>query len=172
MILEHKFNDPKLERMAEIANDLGAEMSSGARYSLPVVCNSLANGALGADLLYTIPAAPGGYIYLQTQELISVHAGLVTSATAANRQPALSIADATGHSIHLTPYAAAQAASLTWFYTWAINMPFVAQTLAQVMGPIPPELILSAGMTIATVTSGLQAGDQWKSITVTTRQVP
>lgn len=170
-MLAYDFHDPELAKMAQVAAELDAEMGTGARYSLPVTPNIVSNPAAGSDFLYTIPAAPGGYQFLQTQEVVAVRAGLATSSTVANRQPALYLADASGHVIALVPYAAAQVASTTYFYTWAVNQPIVAQTINQVLNPLPPGIILAQNMKIVSLTNGIQAGDQWSSIVVTLKQV-
>lgn len=145
---------------------------SGARYTLPITANIVANPAAGVDFSYTVPTAPGGFNYLGLQELIAVRAGLATSATAANRQPGLYIADASGHVIALIPYAAAQAASTTVFYTWSLLVDDLAATINQVQKPLPGGLVLAQNMKVIALTNGLQAGDQWSSIVVTTKAVP
>lgn len=145
---------------------------SGARYSLQVTPVVVANPAAGADFSYTIPNAPGGYSYLGQQRIVAIRAGLATSAAVANRQPGLYISDTFGHVMALVPYAAAQAASLTWYYTWAVGMPVIPAVNSQVANPLPDWFVLSQGQKIVALTAGLQAADQWSSIVVTIQAVP
>ena len=134
----------------------GERPSSGALVAS--VSAALGNPAAGADWS-NVPGAG--------KEAILIRARLVTSATVANRQVQFQILDNAARLVFATPLLPAQAASATVDYFFNATTPTSAATGAQVFGQIPA-IPLGAGWTIQTVTTLLQAGDQWSNITVVT----
>lgn len=118
---------------------------------------ALANPGAGADW----QTNPTG-----THQLVAVFAQLVTSATVANRLPALQILDPTGHIACSLPASSVQAASLTETYLWGQGLPFSSGQNANLV-PLPTGLTLGQTWTIKTVSTALQAGDQWSAIVLT-----
>lgn len=123
---------------------------------------TVSNPAAGADWTYTVPAG------LQ-QTLISVRAVLTTSATVANRFPVLRITSPTGQILADVSALAAQTAGTTITYVWMAGAPANNVNNVQQMA-LPSGLRLLGGSTIQTITSGIQAGDQWSAITITYTQ--
>lgn len=109
--------------------------------------------AAGAEWSETVPTNA-------RWRLINVRAALVTDATVANRIPAITIDDGTTI-VFAMPSHANQAASLTFTYHG-----FAAATNGFASGltiavPIPPDLVILPGWRVRSVTSALQAGDNW-----------
>lgn len=120
------------------------------------------NPAAGADWIFTVPVS-------ERLRIVSFRGVLTTSATVANRQVAVFVTDSV---------------NTTWITSAPTNIP--AATLAQISGTgtsaplgvittlinitLPPVLILPPGFTIATLTTGIQAGDQWSSIQFSVEQ--
>lgn len=124
--------------------------------------STVANPAAGADWTYTVPAG------LQ-QTLISVRAVLTTSAAVANRFPVLRITSPTGQILADVSALAAETASSTVTYVWMAGAPANNVNNVQQMS-LPSGLRLLGSSTIQTITSGIQAGDQWSAISVTYTQ--
>lgn len=122
--------------------------------AVATVTSALGNPAAGADWA----SAQGA-----TRQLISVFAQLVTSATVANRLPALQVVDAAAHVVLKLPAAAVQAAGATETYVWGVSLPFSSAN-NQNLTPLPGGLVVANGWSIQTVTAALQAGDQWSAI--------
>jgi len=95
----------------------------------------------------------------------AVRARLVTSATVATRFPHLQIHDTVPLVFVDSVTTTGQAASLTVNYTW---FPASSNTLADGSAavPIPPDVRMTSSMTLGTVTTALQAADQWSNIVV------
>ena len=116
--------------------------------------------AVGTDWTYTVPT--------NAQQLVTSCRGtLTTSATAANRIVAL-IAD-DGTPVEVAPVASqTQTASQAVTYTWCHGCP--VQFLAPLVGnlqsfsPLPSQLELMEGQRLRTVTTNIQAGDQWSAV--------
>jgi len=128
--------------------------SSGAGVTRSV---TIANPAAGSDWSIVLPT---GVLWI----LNSVSATLVTSATVGNRTPALVVTDNTGHIVYNGAAAYAQAASLTWTYSWSGGGIAPPAGTTQNGGSIPAGLRVPAGWTIMTATPNRQAGDQWQNI--------
>ena len=102
----------------------------------------------------------------QASQLIAVTATLVTSATVANRLPALQLKDNAGHVLAQLPAQAVQAAGATIIYVWGQNQPYtVANGLS--LAPVPAGIVMAANWTVGTSTTALQVGDQWSAIVAT-----
>lgn len=123
---------------------------------------TVANPAAGADWAYTVPAGV-------QQTLISVRAVLTTSATVANRFPVLRITSPTAQILADVSALAAETATSTVTYVWMAGAPANNVNNVQQMA-LPTGLRLLPGSTIQTITSGIQAGDQWSAITITYTQ--
>lgn len=96
----------------------------------------------------------------------AVRAVLVTSAAVANRVPHLQIRDGAANIMVDNPTNTNQAASLTEAYNWFSGTQAYQFDSSQSI-PIPGELRLTAGMVIRTVTTAIQAADQWSAIVLT-----
>jgi hypothetical protein len=123
-----------------------------------VVAVLVANPAAGADWVQTVPAGEQWIIR-------SVRAQLVTSAAAANRVPQLEVTDGAGHIVTLIPTTANQAASLTVGYNWFPEAQLINFN-GQVLLPFPLEVRAQPGFTIQSVTTAIQAADQWSQIVI------
>lgn len=119
-----------------------------------VVAQTVGNPAAATDWTAN-PTAAG--------ELIAVTATLTTSATVANRTPALQVLDAGAHILLNVPAATALAASLTGTYTWMVGGPYLGANNNN-LAPIPAGLVIPATFTVKAVTANLSAGDQWTNI--------
>jgi len=133
---------------------MGGRISGEAPWRRYRIVNQVASPAAGSDWSVAVPA---GRIW----RITSIVAKLVTSATVATRNPYLVVSDGTTNAVRVLPYAS-QAASLTGLYSW------LTECSSTVVGNDQqndiPELTLTAGWTIGTLTSGLAAGDQWSDI--------
>lgn len=115
-----------------------------------------ANPAAGAEFVVTVPAGA-------RWEVLSINAQLVTSAAVANRQPVFQITDGATHVMHNTQFSGNQAASLTFQYSAAegdsvaVNAPFN-------QGALPHNCFLLQGWTLQSLTTNIQAADQWSAI--------
>lgn len=91
---------------------------------------------------------------------LSLDAPLVTDATVANRDAVLTIDDG-ANILAESATAANQAASLTRRYSFMVNTSRGAAATAALIQGNMPELLMAAGFRIRTVTTNLQAGDNW-----------
>jgi hypothetical protein len=113
-----------------------------------------ADPAAGAEVSETVIANV-------TWRLISVHTRLVSSATVATRMVTLVIDDGVEPLIRI-PGPVSQVANESWRYTWAALGQVASDTPSGVvMSLLPPDLYLTSGYRIRTVTSSLQAGDNF-----------
>ena len=118
----------------------------------------------GADILYGVGANTA---YRPTM----INATLTTGVTVANRMVALKITDGTNTLWQIPSRvsgASAQQASTTWLYQWGAVLGYeetVGYPLgtATELGTSIPDVLLLPNYTIGTVTTGLQATDQWMS---------
>jgi len=117
-----------------------------------------ANPAPGADWTFTIPTA--NRLLVQ-----SISAQLVTSVAVANRQPHFQEADAAGHVLWDVAASAVQAASITVRYSLAGGVTGAVNDNSAIV-PIPQVAQLLQGWTIKSVTTAIQAADQWQNIWV------
>lgn len=101
-----------------------------------------------------------------SKQLVAVFAQLVTSAVVANRLPSLKIQDGAGRVAAQIPASSVQAASLTETYVWAVGMPFASGQNVNLV-PLPGGVAVGNGWIISTVTTALQAADQWSNIFIT-----
>jgi molybdopterin-binding protein len=109
--------------------------------------------AAGADLTVTVPAA-------LRWRLVSISASLTTSATVANRQPALQLDDG-ANVFALIPSGNTQVASTTATYTWGDGLVLSTAAAGQNTTASPGNCLLEAGFRVRTLTTGIQAADQW-----------
>lgn len=115
-----------------------------------------ANPAAGADIVVTVPAGARWLVQ-------SISAQLVTAVAVANRTPHIQIRDGAGNVVWDTAAAAAQAASLTVRYSACGGIQAVVADSSAVF-PIPDVAQLLQGWTLQTVTTNIQAADQWQNI--------
>jgi len=110
--------------------------------------------AAGADIVETVPART-------RWQLLSIAASLTTSAVAATRAPSLTIDD--GGTIHFqVGPSATQAASLTALYSAGSGINNNWELGPNIHNwPLYAPALLPAGHRIRTVTSAIQAADQW-----------
>lgn len=114
-----------------------------------------ANPAAGNEVSITVPA--GKYWTVETFKFV-----LVTSATVANRLPALSLDDGTTEFWRWRS-TVAQTASLTWTYYFLASTDNEVNRSAvnEMYEPLPASLILGPGFRILTTTSGIQGTDDY-----------
>lgn len=117
---------------------------------------TVGNPAPAADYAITVPA---GVNWL----LRSIHYQLVTSAAVANRFSVLLLQDNLGNTFAQIPGGPAQAASLTFQYTFANGLQVSSQNNVQTTG-LPTEARLPGGFQIKTLTAAIQAADQYSGM--------
>lgn len=111
--------------------------------------------AAGAELVaFTVPAG-------QVWELQSLRFSLVADATVANRRVHLVFDDGT-NILAKVPVLSAQAASLTWAYSFVREADNAAVQSLEVVTRLP-RLVLPSGFRVRTVTENLQAGDNFSA---------
>jgi hypothetical protein len=119
--------------------------------------------AAGAEISETVPTGA-------RWELVAIAAALTSSATVAARHPVIFFDDGA------TPYfrigiSSTQAASLGLFYNWAQGIGSAAlDSAVQFVVPIPAGLQMLAGHRFRTVTTAIQAADQWSGIQYLVRE--
>lgn len=110
---------------------------------------------IGADLNIVSPI-------LSRWLVLAAHAVLFTDATPANRVVGLNIVDAGGLTLGLCPAPDFTPASSAMRITWQNSAPQPSVAgIGWTVGVIPAGLIVTGGTTFMTVTSGLQATDQF-----------
>jgi|SRR5215472_13024530 len=124
--------------------------------------------AAGADISVTTATSA-------SMRPTAISATLTTSATVANRIVTLKFTDFGGaviwQSASRLSGASAQQASTTWTYQWGAVLGY-EETVAYPIGTGTesttsiPDIVINGGGLIQTVTSGLQAADQWSGLTV------
>jgi len=117
----------------------------------------------GAEISETVPTGA-------RWELLAFGANLVTSAAAANRMPVLTLDD--GTTIYFRgPMNINEVASGTWSNYWTQGLLVSAAGPSNVInGAVPTGNRLGAGHRIRTVTSAIQAGDQWGTVQYLVRE--
>jgi hypothetical protein len=141
--------------MLDLLREISLGNDSWCHYRTLLIPNPLA----GADFKLTVP---GGKCYLP----LAVTATLTTGVAVASRTPALILGDGSV-TIAAIPADETLAASLAVVVSWLIGGASVATPAAPtVQGAILPPLPLPAGFTLASLTGGIQAADQWSGVTV------
>jgi hypothetical protein len=112
--------------------------------------------AAGADWSATVPT-PARW------RVNALQAQLTTGAAGGNRVPHLVITDGQGHSVYNFPSTANQLANSTAQYSAGATVMTAQFDNAQVL-VLPYPLKLLQTWTIGTLTTGIQAGDQWSNI--------
>jgi len=122
-----------------------------------------ATPAAGAEISETVPVGA-------RWELLVFKATLTTSAAAANRLPALTIDDGTTE-YYRDQFATNEVASTTYRNIWAAGLGLNSglNTLTQ-RGALPVGLRLAAGYRIRTVTTAIDAADQWSAVQYLVRE--
>ena len=125
-----------------------------------IVTESVPNPAAGADWSFTASATDKCL-------LLAVTAKLTTSATAANRRPALELEDQNDLTYWTGDAGFPQVASLTVVYSWArgasIPPPTAVADAERIALPLP-WLRLQPNDTVESATAAIDAGDQWSAI--------
>jgi hypothetical protein len=163
----------------------GQLASSGSQslnwqYGNPTTFGAMVGGRPSvATITVANPAAGSDWVYTATAEFIhsiqAVYCTLVTSATVANRTVGLAYVNTSGvassPNIYLGNSGTVVTASTTTNFLFA---PFPA-TPGALTGTqfiqIPPDVGLNKTSTLKTITSLLQAGDQWSNVTVLARVI-
>jgi hypothetical protein len=110
--------------------------------------------AAGVEVNETVPTGARWRLH-------SLHVSLVTSVTVANRYVQLRAYTGAQY-VWLASVHQVQIASLTYEYTWAAGLAWLAPAALTYFNlPLPHFLVLGAGYQFLTVTSGLQAGDNF-----------
>jgi hypothetical protein len=113
------------------------------------------NPSAGQEIAETVPTGA-------RWRLLSLFAALVTNVNVANRRPVFLLGDAGSLTFFNASAPAVQAASLTTFYCLAPGLGFEsAPDTSRVNVGIPVSMMLGAGYHIDTLTTNLQAGDDW-----------
>ena len=120
----------------------------------------------GAGLDWSV-TVDGGEIWIP----VSIAAQLVTSAVVANRDPRLEISNSDG-TIAYVATNAAEVASLTHRLCWVRGYGAVTNDTTGHVHTYPlPDVALMPGETVASVTTNIDAGDQWKNVRVTVLRI-
>ncbi len=115
-------------------------------------------GVPGAGLDFTVGGSANTRAWVH-----SLYATLTTSAAVANRSPLFEVLDSAANILWAFGPTAVQAASLTYIYNLTECVTEAADVGANKVVPFPTEMFLSGQFTIKSVTSGIQAGDQWSA---------
>jgi hypothetical protein len=111
--------------------------------------------AVGVDFAITVPA---GAVW----ELQAFRATLTASGAAANRNVSLRLTNPAGGIVAI-PTNVTQTATQVITYQFGQELPFSAAIAGVATSPLPAGVLLPAGSTIQTVTSLIDAGDQWST---------
>jgi hypothetical protein len=138
--------------------------------------NAAMTAGTGAIFTYQVsnPAAGADWTFTTNSGLrlliVSLSAQLVTAVAVANRVPHLQVRDANTNIVFDVAASSAQAASLTTRYSW---LPGVQPTIndGSAIAPIPEPLILFTGWQLRTVTTAIQAADQWQNVAIAVQQL-
>lgn len=123
--------------------------------------DTIADPSAGAELTVTVPAA-------EVWELQSFRAVLTTNATVANREVSLRINNGTT-TFFCSSSTTNQTAGTARGYTYSdFGSPWTGSLAATFMFPLP-RIMVGAGYEIFTLTSNIQAGDQWSAAVVNYR---
>jgi hypothetical protein len=119
--------------------------------------------AAGAEISETVPTGV-------RWELMSFHAQLVTSGTVANRLPRITIDDGT-NVYYRRSTTSNHAASATFFYVAAPGIPDTGTANNNIVGlSTPVGLRLTGGHRIKTITTAIDATDQWSGVRYVVRE--
>jgi len=118
-----------------------------------------ANPGAGVDFSIAVPAQ-------RRYRPISLTAKLVTSATVANRFVHATVQDGGGDIFSNATQATAQTATQTVTYTFGPGLTSQIINDGVAVITLPSNLTLLAGWTIQSLTTGIQAGDQWSLISL------
>jgi len=131
---------------------------------------------MGAIFEYntTNPAAGADWTFVEGLgtriQIISIRATFVTSAAGANRIPHLQVIDTNANVVFEVAASAAQVAATTVQYSWTAGVQPTSNDGAAI-APIPSNLWLILNTQLKTVTTAIQAGDQWSNIRIYTLQL-
>lgn len=130
--------------------------------------------AFTEDVVVPTPAAGAGFTYavggLYWQLLDSVSFQVVTSSQAANRQPTLSIKDASGVALATLPSASVQTATLTWQYTYSPAFSHFNTVVALAVTAPLPRIFLQPGYSLALAIGAVDTADQVSNIRLQVEQ--
>ena len=122
---------------------------------------TFADPAAGAEFSYTVPAG-------ERFEIIALRIRLTTAVAVANRAVHLRFRDASANVIYGSVSNVNQTASFIGEYNFGSGLGTVGELSTQefeAYGPMPKGFIMLPGWTIVTVTSNIQAADQWNGTT-------
>lgn len=113
-----------------------------------------ADPAAGSEISYTHSGSPVA--------LLAVRFSLVTSGTVANRRVRIVVDDGATEFARVSSLSD-QTATLTWDYAAGANVDGAAVSALFVQLPLPTPLVLQAGWRVRTLTSAIQAGDNFSA---------
>ena len=122
-----------------------------------------ANPSAGADWTVAVPART-------YWRLKAAYSELTTSATVANRVVGIRVKDAAGKVVFFVKASAAQAASLTQRYSAGTDLPSAVADVTTLL-PLPQDLVMREGWTVESVTTLIQAGDQFANVTLAVEEI-
>lgn len=117
------------------------------------------NPGAGADISILLPS---GYRY----RLLALFATFTAGAAAANRQPSFVVTDGDGLVRYRTPFLGAVTEGKSAQYTVGLGAPSAGELTAGAFSQEPPSWPLPAGWHIGTLTSAINALDQWSTVRV------
>jgi len=121
-----------------------------------------AAGALGQEVGVNVPVNA-------RFQIMAFRGKFVTDATVAARNPSLAFADAFSGYVN-SPMNSAQPAGTTFFYTWMTGFGYLVASLGtNFQASLPVGMLLPAGHSVATGTSGIQITDQWFNVDLVVR---
>jgi hypothetical protein len=115
----------------------------------------------GADFSFTVPNGV-------RMRPISLCATLTTSVAVSNRNPTLIIDDGVNVVADISASVAAVASGV-FTITWADSMSFNSFLNSSITAALPGNMFMLGGWHIRSVSSGIQAGDQWSAIRMATQ---
>lgn len=123
---------------------------------------TIGNPAAGADWTTTFNA-------FTRNQILSIRAQFATAVAVANRQVQIVFDNSTN--IHFASLPSpVQVASLTWNYDFAHCAIVPTQILTEVNVHIPPELLVNGTWRVRSLTTNIQAADQWSNIFMSLKQ--
>lgn len=130
--------------------------------------------AFTEDVVVPTPAAGAGFTYTVQgsywQLLDSISFQIVTGSNAANRQPTLTIKDASGAALATLPTASVQTASLTWQYTFSPQFNTFNTVVALAVTAPLPRIMLQPEYTVSLAIGAVDGADQVSKIRLQVEQ--
>lgn len=140
----------------------GVGLADGCYRQLNIVSLPLPSPAAGADFAFTIP--DGGF----PVQIVAIRGRLVTSAVVANRLVHAVVRDAAGTEVYRLGFDGAVTATKTTFVTFSPAMGGISGgiTTNNDLGFSVPDGPYLPRWTIGSLTTAIDAGDQWSQLAV------